>query len=359
MNKDNELSSEKPKLKVVLYGVGWIGSSIAKLLTAKKGVEIVGAIDAAPNKVGRDLGSIIGTEKPLGILVTNDPEKLLSKVKPDIAVHATSSFLKDVYPQLEELIKLGMNVVSTCEELSYPYISNSNLAVKLDELAKKHRVTVLGTGINPGFIMDVLPIALTGVCQEIKHIQVERVMDAAGRRASFQKKIGAGLTVEGFKEKIENKQITGHVGLEQSVAMIADALGWKLQAIEKSVVEPIIAEKPVESKAVKVERGNVAGLSQSARGIKDGKPVITLLFKAYIGAEEEEYDSITIEGTPSIHEKISPCVHGDIATAAIVVNSIPKVINAEPGLKTMKDLPVPSAVLENIRLHIKNEKSKC
>jgi 4-hydroxy-tetrahydrodipicolinate reductase len=227
--------------------------------------------------------------------------------------------------------------------------------VKLDKQAKKYEVTILGTGINPGFLMDTLPITLTGVCQEIKQIQVERVMDAASRRAPFQKKIGAGLSVEEFREKLENKQISGHVGLEQSVAMIADALKWNLQAIEKGAVEPVIAEKPVESKVVKVERGKVAGLKQSSRGIKDGKPVITLLFKAYIGAEEE-YDSITIEGTPSVHEKISPCVHGDIATAAIIVNSIPKVINAEPGLKTMKDLPVPSAVLEDIRLYIKNKK---
>jgi len=358
MKKNISNRSENPEVKVVLYGVGWIGSSIAKLLIKKKGIKIVGAIDNAPNKVGRDLGTIIGTEEPLGVAVTNDSAKLLSTIKPDIAVHATSSFLKDAYPQLEELIKHSVNVVSTCEELSYPYVSNSDLAGKLDKLAKKFGVTVLGTGINPGFLMDTLPITLTSVCQEIKHIQVERVMDAATRRTPFQKKIGAGLTVEEFKEKIENRQITGHVGLEQSVAMIADALKWSLQAIEKGAVEPVIAEKPVESKAVKVEYGKVAGLRQSARGIKDGKPVITLLFKAYIGAEEE-YDSITIEGTPSIHEKISPCVHGDIATAAIVVNSIPKVINAKPGLKTMKDLPVPSAVLEDIRLYTRNKKSKC
>jgi hypothetical protein len=348
--KDGELYG-KPKLKVVLYGAGWIGCSIAQLLIKKKGVEIVGAVDSSPSKIGRDLGSIIGTDKPLGVVVTNDAAKLLSEVKPAVIVHATSSFLKEVYPQLEEIVKHDVNVVSTCEELSYPYFSSSDLASKLDKLAKNHGVTVLGTGINPGFVMDTLPITLTSVCQEIRRIQVERVMDAAGRRSPFQKKIGVGLSVDEFKEKILDKQITGHVGLEQSVAMIADALRWKLQAIEIGAVEPVVAEKIVESKDVKIERGKVAGLRQSVRGIMDGKPVITLLFKAYIGAEEE-YDSITIEGTPNIHEKISPCVHGDLATAAMIVNSIPKVINAEPGLKTMKDLPVPSAVLEDIRLYV-------
>jgi len=357
LRKDDQLFSEKPKLKVVLYGVGWIGGSIAKLLITKKGLRIVGAIDSAPSKVGRDLGTVIGAKKLLGVVVTNDVEKLFSEVKPDIVVHATSSFLKDVYSQIEEIVKHGANVVSTCEELSYPYVSNRDLAAKLDELAKKFGVTVLGTGINPGFVMDTLPIALSSVCQEIRHIMVERVMDAGGRRAPFQKKIGVGLTVEEFKEKIRNKQITGHVGLEQSVAMIADALGWNLQAIELGTVEPVVAENTVESKAVKVKRGNVAGLRQSARGIKDSKPVITLLFEAYVGAEEE-YDSITIEGVPNIHEKISPCVHGDVATAAIIVNSIPKVVNAEPGLKTMKDLTLPSAVLEDIRLYVDSFSSR-
>ncbi|OYT49063.1 hypothetical protein B6U79_02455 [Candidatus Bathyarchaeota archaeon ex4484_231] len=349
MKKEN---AEPQKLKIALYGVGSIGASIARLLLKKKELEIVCAIDSAPNKVGRDLSDVIGTGEPLGIIVSNAPSEVLPATKPDVAVHATSSFLKNVFSQITELVEHGVNVVSTCEELSYPHLSHRELAADLDRLAKKHGVTVLATGINPGFLMDTLPIVLTGLCQEVKQIHVERVMDAAKRRIPFQKKIGAGLTLEEFKEKMETGQITGHVGLEQSVAMIADALGWRLQRIEVGEVKPVIAETPVESEAVKVTRGNVAGLSQSARGVMNGKPVITLVFKAYIGAKEE-YDSITIDGTPSIHEKISPCVHGDLGTAAIIVNSIPKVINAEPGLKTMKDLPIPSAVLEDMNRYLK------
>ncbi len=356
MAKNVELSG-KPKLKVVLFGAGWIGCSIVQLLLKKKGVEIVGAVDSSPTKVGLDLGAIIGTEKPLGVTITSDTAKLLSKTKPDIVVHATSSYLRDVFPQLREIVEHSANVVSTCEELSYPFVSSSELAHNLDELAKKHNVTVLGTGVNPGFVMDTLPITLSSVCQEVKSIRVERVMDAAGRRAPFQKKIGAGLSINEFTQKIRDKQITGHVGLEQSVAMVADALKWKLQAVEVGAVEPVVAKKPVESKAVKVETGKVAGLKQSVRGIMGGKPVITLSFEAYIGAEEE-YDSVTVEGTPSIRQRISPCVHGDLATAAMIVNAIPKVVNSEPGLKTMKDLPVPSAVLEDIRLYMNSFSSQ-
>ena len=343
--------SKTPKLRVVLYGVGAVGSLIARELLRRKGVEIVGAVDVAREKVGKDLGDIIGVGKRLGIAVSNDIDSVLSKVGADIVVHATSSFLRDVYPQIAEILKKGVSVVSTCEELSYPYATDPRIAEEIDRLAREHNVTVLGTGINPGFLMDTLVIVLTGVCQDIDRIEVKRVMNAATRRAPFQKKIGAGLTLEEFKEKIRRKVITGHVGLEQSIAMTADALGWKL-SIKVNPVEPIIAKNRIESEAVKVEPGYVAGLRQTAIGTKEREPVIILDFQAYVGVEEE-YDSITIDGTPEIHEKISPCIHGDIGTVAIIVNSIPKVLNAPPGLMTMKDLPIPSASIEDVRTYIR------
>jgi len=349
-----ETESIRPELKVILYGVGSIGSQIARLLLRKKGFRIVGAIDASPEKIGKDLGEVIGAEETLGVSVSGDSENLLSNVDAEIALHATSSFLKDAYPQLVQLIKHDVNVISTCEELSYPYVADESLAFNLDRLAKEHGVTVLGTGVNPGFLMDTLPITLSGVCQEVKHIKIERVIDAAKRRLPFQKKIGAGLTPEEFKEMIKKRMITGHVGLEQSIAMIADALGLDLQKIKVNPVKPVLAEKPVESREIKVERGRVAGLTQSACGLIDGKTFVTLVFKAYIGAEEE-CDSIIIEGTPNINHQITPCVHGDLATAAILVNSIPKVINATPGLKTMKDLPVPSAIINDVRSLLKEK----
>ena len=340
------------KVKVILYGVGEVGSRIARHLLEKEGIEIVGAIDMAKDKVDKDLGEVLGSGKRLGVQISGNPDKVLSEVKPDIAVHATGSFLKQVYPQLETCIKHGVNVVSTCEELSYPYASDLQIAKKLDALAKKHKVTVLGTGINPGFLMDTLVITLTGLCQKMEKIKVMRLMNAATRRVPFQKKIGAGLTVDEFKEKIDKGQISGHVGLAQSISMIADALTWKLDKIGIDEVEPVIAAKPVSSEAIKVERGKVAGLKQIARGIRNGKEVITLDFRAYIGAEEE-YDSIDIDGVPPIHEKISPCVHGDQGTVAVIVNSIPKVLNAPHGLVTMKDLPLPSATPEDMRKYVK------
>ena len=339
------------KVKIILYGVGAVGSRIAKFLLEKEGVEIVGAIDVAEDKVGKDLGEVLGINKRLGIAISNDPDALFSMIKADVTVHATTSFLKQAYPQIAKALEHEVNVVSTCEELAYPYIAEPALARKLNELAKAHKVTVLGTGINPGFIMDTLVIALTGVCQKVERIKVVRILNAATRRVSFQKKIGAGLSVNEFRDRIKRKVMTAHVGLEQSISMIADALGWELDDIEVDPAEPVVAKTRVESDAIRVEPDQVAGLRQCARGVKGKKDVVTLNLQAYMGAEEE-YDSITIEGVPSVHMKIAPCVHGDMGTVAMIVNSIPKVINSPPGLVTMKDLPVPSVVLKDMRKYI-------
>jgi len=337
------------EVRVVLVGVGAIGSEIGKLLLRKAGVRIVGAVDPAPEKAGRDLGYIIGVDRMLGVTVVEDVDRL--DVDADVAIHATTSFLDRAYPQIVKLIEHGFDVISTCEELSYPYIVDEGLARSIDELARKYGVTVLGTGINPGFLMDTLVIVLTAVCQDIKRIYVERVMDASRRRLPFQRKIGAGLTLDEFNEKISSGVITGHVGLRQSIAMIADALRWRLDRIVEEPVKPILADREVKSSFITVKPGSVAGLNQVAYGVYGGEPIITLDFKAYIGASEE-YDSITIEGIPTIREKISPCIHGDIGTAAVIVNSIPKVIKADPGLKTMKDMQIPSAILGDMRLYL-------
>ncbi|MEM3616359.1 MAG: hypothetical protein QXJ31_00380 [Candidatus Bathyarchaeia archaeon] len=339
------------EVKVVLYGVGAVGSLIAKSLLERKGVKIVGAIDVAKDKVSRDLGEVLGLNKRLSIMVSSDVDAVISETKPDIAVHATSSYLRETYPQIASIIKNGVSVISTCEELSYPYYSEPKIAKELDRLAKKHDVTVLGTGINPGFLMDTLVIALTAACQRIDKIEAVRVMNAATRRLPFQKKIGAGLTVEEFKQKIEKGEITGHVGLEQSIAMIADALAWELDEISAEPVEPMIAKELVQSDFIKVEAGKVAGLRQTAKGIMKGEEVIVLDFQAYIGAKEG-YDAITITGVPTIKQKIQPCVHGDAGTVAIIINSIPKVLKAPAGLLTMKDLPIPSAATEDMRRYI-------
>jgi hypothetical protein len=338
-------------VRIVLYGVGAVGTLIARFLLDKAGVEIVGAVDSDKNKVNRDLGEVLNLHTKLGITVSDNADSVLARTRPDVAVHATTSFLRDTYPQIVTIVKNGVNVVSTCEELSYPYSVDPELSDKLNKLAKEHDATVLGTGINPGFLMDTLVITLTAPCQRVDKIEAMRVMNAASRRLPFQKKIGAGLTIQEFKEKIESKGITGHVGLEQSINMISNALAWKLDKIVAEPVEPVVAKKDTQSESIKVRAGEVAGLKQKAKGVMKGKEAIVLNFQAYVGAKEE-FDSIEIEGIPNVKQKIQPCVHGDIGTIAMVVNAIPKVINAEAGLLTMKDLPVPSAASEDMRKYV-------
>jgi len=344
------------KIRVILIGLGPIGREIAKAVLEKKGMRVVGAVDIAKDLVGKDLGELLELGKTLGVTVTDDAEGLLSRVKADVAIITTRSYLTDVYPQIALCVRNGINVISTCEELSYPYYKYPELSSEIDELAKKHGVTVLGTGINPGFLMDALPITLTGVCQHVESIKVTRVFDSSKRRIPFQKKIGTGLTPEEFRKAIDEKKITGHVGLAESIAMIAAALEWKLDEIKEFPPEPVIAEKEITTTYTPVRQGYVAGLKSVAHGIKNGKPVIVLELIVH-AATEEEYDAISINGIPEIHQKIVGGIHGDIGTVAMVINAIPKVLNAKPGLVTMKDLPLPSAVTEDLRVYLKWKKS--
>jgi len=340
-------------VKVVSYGIGVIGRRLAKYLLTKEGIEIVGAIDINPDIVGKDLGEVLGQEK-IGVIISDDADKVLAETNPDVVCHTTLSYLRQTFDQFEQILKHGINIVSTCEELGYPYATEegTNYATKLNDIAKEYGATLLGTGINPGFLMDTLPTFLTGPCEQVETIYVTRQMNAATRRIPFQKKIGAGMTKDEFRKAIDSGKITGHVGLEQSIQMIADSLRWYLDEISVGAPEAVLLDHDVESDAIKVPKGINAGTKQMAYGIVDGEVKITMDFRAYIGAPEE-FDSVDIEGVPPIHQKISPCVHGDHGTIAMTTNMIPHVINSESGLKTMVDLPVVHATPEHFGKYIK------
>jgi 4-hydroxy-tetrahydrodipicolinate reductase len=206
-------------------------------------------------------------------------------------------------------------------------------------MAKKAKVAVLGTGVNPGFAMDALPIALTAVCERVDRVIVNRIQDARIRRLPFQQKIGAGLTTEQFQKKVDDGTVR-HVGLTESIAMIADALGWTLDRITDEI-QPKLASVTISSEFLAVDPGYVCGIVQDGVGYRKREPVIKLHMEAYLGSPET-YDSVDIEGSPNLSMKVAGGIHGDVATASIVVNSIPKVLAAAPGLHTMRDLPLPS-----------------
>lgn len=325
------------KIRAVQYGCGPIGCSVAKLASQRRDIELVGAIDIDKNKVGKDLGEVVGLDKPLGVAISDDVNAVLSQTKPDIVLHTTSSWLKKVHEQLAGIIRAGINIVSTTEELSFPWRNEPGLAAELDKLAKTHKVTVLATGINPGFVMDTWPLVMTAVCQEVKRVRVARIQDASPRRLPFQKKIGAGCTLEEFQKLVDAGTLR-HVGLAESIAMIAAGLGWELDDI-RDEIEPIVAKNEVRSQYLTVKPGQAAGVKQIGRGLKGGQELITMDFQAYLGAKES-YDAVYITGTPNMEVVIKGGTHGDIATAAMVVNAVRRVLEAPPGLLTMKDLPI-------------------
>ena len=331
----------KKQFDIIQVGLGPMGKIITKLLLQRKNISLRGVIDIDPSLVGKELSEVLDIEKKLDLTIESDLDSILSRENADVVIIATSSSLEKIVPTIESAVKSGSNVISICEELSYPFQYDTERVKKLDGLAKSNNVTVVGTGINPGYLMDLLPIVLTAPCQSVKSIKVTRMMNSAKRRVPFQKKIGTGLSVEEFHRKIRDKEITGHVGLTQSIQIIVAATGIEYDEVIELPPKEIIAKKELTtSYGELVPEGYVCGLQSKAFAKKGGREVITLDFVAYAG-DREEYDSIIIEGIPRIEQKIIGGVHGDLGTSAIVVNLIPKVIAARPGLLTMKDLTVP------------------
>jgi 4-hydroxy-tetrahydrodipicolinate reductase len=326
-------------VRVLLYGLGPIGAMVARQLAVRDGFRIVGAVDVDPAKVGRDVAAIAGLPRPLRVKVDPDARHAIRKSKPDIVVLCTSSSVRGVMPQIEGILKAKVAIVTTTEELSYPVRRNVPLARTIDAMARRAKVAVLSTGVNPGFVMDTLPIMLTVACERVESIAVTRIQDARRRRLPFQQKIGAGLSPDQFWREVERGSIR-HVGLAESISMIADALGWQIDRITDEV-KPRMAEATVASEFLAVDPGYVSGIIQDGVGYRHGTAVISMHIEAYLGASES-YDEVRVQGVPSLTLRIPGGVPGDIATASIVVNSIPRVLASRPGLQTMKDLPVPS-----------------
>jgi len=333
------MASKAGPIRVIHFGLGPIGAGVVRQVAERKGLKIVGAVDIDPTKVGRDLGEVTGLGRKLKVSISDNPKKAIKAAQPDVAVLCTNSSLKKVMPQIEAILEMRVPIVSTTEELAYPTKGNMRYARAIHLMAKKYKVAVLGTGVNPGFAMDALPIMLTGVCERVESIRVDRVQDARIRRLPFQQKIGAGLTREQFQMKVDDASVR-HVGLAESISMIADALSWKLDRITDEI-QPKIASEGVSSEFLAVDPGFVSGIVQDGVGYRDGKAVITLHMEAYLGAPES-FDAVEITGSPALKMKLAGGVHGDIATASITVNSIPKILDVAPGLHTMRDMPLPS-----------------
>jgi 4-hydroxy-tetrahydrodipicolinate reductase len=323
------MNQTKP-ITVVQYGIGPIGAEIARLLLTKPWIELVGAVDIDPNKIGKDVGDVIGLGRQTGVLVTAEVQG-----KPDVVCHSTGSRLRDVAGQLTALLEGGSHVVSTCEELSFPL--DSEIREKLDELARANHVALIGTGVNPGFVMDKLPLTITSVCQDVKQVDIIRIQNASTRREPLQRKVGAGMTTDEFRAAVDAGRIK-HMGLRESLMMVGHGLGVTFDSVSDEVIEPIVADRTITTQYLTVQPGQVAGVHQTIHGT--GRINVNLELRMYVGAEAVAADRVVVHGIPDVEMVIKDGVHGDRATAAMVVNCIPRIVAARHGVLTMDDIPV-------------------
>ena len=325
-------------IKVVQIGMGPLGVKLANFIAERENIETVAAVDINPELIGMDVQQTYGGE-PSGVTIQADLASALKDIEADVAILTTFSDMARVTAHIEEVVTLGLPIVSTCEELSFPWDTAPDLAQRIDEAAKKNNVAVVGTGVNPGFLMDALPTFLTTACQRVDSIEINRFQDAQYRRIPFQKKIGAGLSMTEFEDRKEAGTLR-HVGLTESMQFIARRMGWSLDHTE-DMINPVIAQEDIITPTLKIAKGLATGVSQIGRAYAGDQLKITLVFQATIG-EPESYDEIIIKGEPNITSRIEGGINGDIATSAVVINTVGSILHATPGLKTMADLPMTS-----------------
>ncbi|GAA0125271.1 MULTISPECIES: 2,4-diaminopentanoate dehydrogenase [Clostridium] len=344
-------------VKVALWGFGAMGSGMAKVLLGRKGVEIIGVCDMHPERAGRSIFDILNVEKGnrMDVIVQSNIEDVLTEKGCDICICATDSFTKNAFPKLKFALEKKVNVISTAEEMSYPQAQNTELSKELDRIAKENGVSILGTGINPGLIMDLLVVCLTGCMTDVKHIEAKRVNSLSPFGPAVMEEQGVGLTVEDFNKGVESGKLAGHVGFAESVRMIGDAIGFNVDKFEQQM-SPIVTKVDRKAPYGFAAAGDVAGVNMIGQGYVDGEVKIDMIHPQQIEPEMEGTytgDYITIKGTPEVSMSIKPEVDGGLGTIAMCVNMIPHVINADPGLKTMIDLPVPRAIMGDYRDFIK------
>jgi 2,4-diaminopentanoate dehydrogenase len=331
-------------VRLVQYGLGPIGLECVRVVLEKQKstgkVLLVGAIDIDPDKIGRDLADLLDLAEPTGIVVSGDVGPTLRDTQAQVVLHTTSSFLDRMHDQLEACIVAGVHVVSSTEELAFPYDRHSELSQRLDRAARDAGVVILGTGVNPGYAMDTLALAATTPCVSVTEVHVRRVVDAGKRRLPLQRKVGAALTAEAFEERKKTGTF-GHIGLRESLLMVAAGLEWKLEEIVETL-DPVLSERYVKTRFLEVQAGEVAGIRHVIRGAIDGRDVLTLDLQMYVGAAEP-VDLVRVVGAPPIEMMVRGGIFGDTATVATLINAIPRVMEAPGGLRTMKDLAVPRA----------------
>lgn len=338
------------KVRVALWGLGAMGRGIAELLSRRQGVEIVGVCDTHPALQGKRLPELLGTEAA-PVQVTDSIDKALADAPVDICVIATDSFVKGVYSKIEAVVSRGINVITIAEEMAFPWAQEPELAKRMDSLARQHKVSILGTGINPGMMMDLLAVCLSGAMTDVEHVRCERVNSLSPFGATVMQEQGIGITVEDFDKGVADGSLAGHVGFHESAAMIAKALGFSYDSLEQQML-PIVTEVDRRSPHGFAPKGHVAGVNMTAQASQDGRELISLIHPQQIEPEQVGVDTgdyIELRGQPPVSMAVKPEVNGGLGTIAMACNMLPFVVAARPGLLSMLDLPVPRCVMGDYR----------
>ena len=330
-------------MRVVLCGVGGVGRNVTRLLRARPDYRIVAACSRNPDLIGRDLGELAGGP-PLGVAVGGDLGTALSEPA-DLLLVATTSFLGEVAADVRAGLERGLNVITTAEEAAFPWIIDADLAAELDEVARDRGVSVIGVGLNPGFIFDALLLTASGIAWDVRAIRIRRVVDVSRFSATIQRRLGIGFTAERFTEGVEAGSITGHIGFPQSFHLVARCLGVHIDRIE-SGFEPLVADRPFDGEHLRVEPGTTAGFVQRYRAVCDGRAWMSAEFIAHVdppAAGHEPSDSIEIDGYNALNLAINPGCQPQLGTAAMIANVMPRLVEARPGYLTVADLALPHA----------------
>lgn len=316
---------------VLCYGLGPIGLRIAERLSIRAGVEVIGAVDLRADEIGPALGRDVGqalVDIPVSPTIRSIP------LHPGgVVVHATVSRLAAAVPQIREAVEAGWNVLSTCEELAFPSSEDAEVTA-LDAAATAAGVSVLGAGINPGFLMDSLVLVLTAACVAVDRISVTRVVDTNRRRVPLQLKAGVGSSVADFRRRAIMHEL-GHVGLRESAEMVCHSLNWSIDSYDETI-EPVIATDDTNTGIGVVPAGDVIGQRQTVEVRMQGEVVLS--YELQMSAGADDLDAIDIHGLPGIHQRIVGGINGDLGTEAIIANLVPVVAAARPGMLTMADV---------------------
>lgn len=323
------------RVKVAQFGLGWIGVESLKLAAQQPWLEIIGAVDNHPAKVGRPLTELTGLGQLDGLKVARDLEMLFRETPPEVILHTASSSAAATLAQMRPALEFGVSVASTCEELIFPALKEPALTKEYDALCRHTGARVVAAGVNPGFVMDVLPIALTGVSRSVESIFVERVVDAATRRRPLQAKIGSGQNPEAFADKLRLGR-AGHAGLRESAALVAHAMGWALDNLAEEG-EPVVAEREIVTPFFTVRTGDVCGIHQRVVGTSGGVERVTLDLAMFLGAPQP-HDRVVVRGRPPLDLLLHGGVAGDEATVAALINVVPRLLASAPGLHLATDL---------------------